>query len=151
MAASVMGPCVKLPLAEEALPACCKDVGNRALMGGKSLRQQLLSIQHIVTITGSSSRRAMRAERFRVFFDGCARDRECGYLLVFDQSVKDLKKIEFEPREGMAVVLYDPSLRRTGVGIFFGPNHRFRTRRAAKINQMDSRTRTIAIAADAIG
>ena len=78
-------------------------------MGGESLRQQLLSIQHIATVTGSSSRRAMRAERFRVFFDSCAQDRACRHLLVFDQSVKDLKRIAPEPREEMAVVLYDPS------------------------------------------
>jgi len=46
--------------------------------------------------------------RYRIFFDGNAGDQESGFLLVFDQSLADLEKIEPEPREGMTVLLYDP-------------------------------------------
>lgn len=45
---------------------------------------------------------------YRIFFDGNAGDRESGYLLVFDQSLKDLQQIKPEPCEGMTVLLYDP-------------------------------------------
>lgn len=59
--------------------------------------------------------------RYRVFFDGNTGDQEGGYLLFFELSLKDLQKINPEPREGTPVLLYDPGELEVEARLTFDP------------------------------